>query len=239
MWGIIALVCGAFAVISANASALVPEPVLAGLHTSRIDGANVAQLRAQVAMLQAESVRMRRDAAALETRFALAEEANGSVTRRVGALEVSLPKLLEALPAGAEIDRTNITAAIDKGPVLTYEADGGSVSISQSPMPEATRMSNVPNQPMPSVVPNPMAFGLALGPEVPVEAASEQWQDLTLKVGTLLIGLSPLVADQTNSAAKRIVAGPIPDAEQARRLCDQMARVGIDCMPVPFTGNPL
>lgn len=238
-WGIVALICCAFAVISANVSALVPDAALAGLHSSRIQGGNVSQLRAEVAALQAETARLRRDATALETRFALADEAGNAVTRRVGALEVSVPKLLEALPAGAEIDRTNITAAIGSRPVLTYEAEGGSVAVSHVPMPEATRMANVPNQPMPSVVPNPMAFALALGPEVPAEEASTQWQDLTLKVGTLLIGLSPLVADQAESSAKRIVAGPIADAEQAQRICEQMVRVGIDCMPVPFTGNPL
>ena len=47
-WGVIALVCGAVAVLSANVSAVMPEGVLAGLHSTRIEGANMSQVRAQL-----------------------------------------------------------------------------------------------------------------------------------------------------------------------------------------------
>lgn len=239
-WGIVALVCGAIAVVSANVSALIPDSALAVLHASRVDGANIVQLRGQLATLREETTRLRRDAAAMQTRFTLSEEAAGAVTRRVGALEVSLPKLLEALPAGAEIDRTNITAAIPApGAVTTFEADGGTVAVTQQPMPLASAGTASLDQAMPAPVANPMAFGLALGPALPADQVQGEWDDLSAKVGPLLLGLGPLVADQADSTEKRLIAGPIESADRGQLLCNQLSQVGVACMLVPFTGNPL
>lgn len=235
-WGVIALVCGAVAVLSANVSAVLPEGVLAGLHSTRIEGANMSQVRAQLTALQAETVRLRREATALQSRFALKEEGDGEITRRVGALEVSIPKLLEALPAGAEIDRTNLTASIPNGAVTIYDADGGSVAVTQKPM----QIGATPlDQPLPDPIPNPMAFGLALGPEVAADAAPAQWQATVAGVEGMLNGLGALLADQSESSAKRIVAGPVDDPDQAQALCNAMIERDVECMLVPFTGNPL
>ena len=51
-WGITALVVWGVAVLGANLSGLVPPGMLAALHASRIEGATMNQLRAQVAALQ-------------------------------------------------------------------------------------------------------------------------------------------------------------------------------------------
>jgi hypothetical protein len=81
--------------------------------------------------------------------------------------------------------------------------------------------------------PDPDAFALAIGPPVTRETAPEVWDGLNGTVGTLLIGLAPLIEGD------RIVAGPIRYRSDAVALCTRMALVGIPCTPVTFTGEPL
>ncbi|WP_375452101.1 hypothetical protein [uncultured Devosia sp.] len=244
VWGIVALVCGGMAVFGANVSALVPQGILAGLHKTRIDGASIDQLRVDVVDLNEEAARLRRENTMLVTRFALQEQAGNEVIQRVGALEVSLPKLIEALPQTAEIDRSSLTGSIGEGETLTYDADGGSVAIRREPM----ELPALPAaQPIPEavaalpeiVIPDEAKFGIAVGPSVSFEDAAGTWNDLSLKLGPLLLGLSPLLADEAESDEKRIVAGPISELSEASALCTKLERVSIACMPMPFGGTPL
>jgi len=86
---------------------------------------------------------------------------------------------------------------------------------------------------------NADAYGLALGFPVREEDAEAQWQSLSAKVGTLLLGLAPLLQDIEGEDGKRIIAGPVTDRAQAEQLCVRMDRVGIPCEPQPFSGEPL
>lgn len=242
-WGIVALVVGGIAVLGANISALVPQSVLAGLHRSRLDAPTLDQLRVQVAELREQSVQLKRENGVLAARFALEEQQGNEITRRVGALEVSLPKLLEALPdGGAHIDRSNVTAAIGEGQALVYDADGGSVLVRQQPMLEA---QPAPSQPLPALpqtalaMPDEAAFGIAIGPSISFDQAPAAWDDLSRKLGPLLFGLAPLLVDEANGDDKRIVVGPITELAEATALCVRLERVAVSCMPMPFTGTPL
>ena len=98
--------------MSANISALIPQHVLAGLHKTRLEGASLQNLRDQVATLSSETQRLRNENSVLAARFLLDEQYGKEISRRVGALEVTLPKLIEVLPDDAQIDRSNLTAAI-------------------------------------------------------------------------------------------------------------------------------
>lgn len=242
-WGIVALVFGAVAVLGANVSAVIPSSILGGLHKTRIEGASVEQLRLQVANLREQTLELKRENTMLANRFALEEQNGNAVRQRVGALEVSLPRLLEALPPDAKIDRSSLTASI--GEALVYDADGGSVMIRQQPMAEAAP-ANPEMQPLPEPVqtanvalPSEMDFGIALGTPVAFEQAPETWNDLSMKLGPLLFGLSPLLVDQADSDKKRIVVGPITELSEATALCSRLERVSISCLPMPFTGTPL
>lgn len=243
VWGIVAMACGALAVMSANISAILPAGVLSGVHASRLDGASVSQLRDQILALQVQSLKLDSENQALLTRFSLQEQSSNAVTRRVGSLEVSLPKLIEALPGNSDIDRSVLTSSITPGQSLVYQADGGSVKIRQQPLETAAAVGPG-NQAMPaplavSVTPDDSQFGVAIGPAVPFTAAPREWQDLSVKLGPLLLGLGPLLADQDNSDDKRILVGPIRQMSDATALCIRLEKISISCLPMPFTGTPL
>lgn len=246
-WGIVALVVGAVAVMGANVSAALPAGILGGLHKTRIEGASLDQLRLQVADLRDQTLQLKRENSVLATRFALEEQQGNEVVQRVGALEVSIPRLLEALPDDAAIDRSSLTASIGEGETLSYDADGGSVVIRHQPMAEAQPAPPGGAQPLPepvdpistAAIPNEAAFGIALGPTVAFEQAPETWRDLSMKLGPLLFGLAPLLVDEANTDDKRIVVGPITQLSEATALCARLERISISCMPMPFTGTPL
>lgn len=241
LWGIVALCCWGGAVFLANVSAVIPTSVFAGLHASRLDGATVTQLRTQVASLTEESKRMRTENNLLLQRFDRTEEANREVVRRVGALEVSVPVALEGQSgsSGVGIDRMP-TASIGDGNAVSFDAEGGSVSVVQKPLlTESPLTSALPALEVEVPPADPDAFGLALGFPVPEEDAEAQWQSLSAKVGTLLLGLAPLLQDVEGEDGKRIVAGPVTDRAQAKQLCVRMDKVGIPCEPMPFQGAPL
>jgi hypothetical protein len=251
LWGIVALICGAFAVLSANISVLVPDGVLAGLHTSRLAGADISDLRAQIANLEADTNRAERENAQLRTQFSLSEENASDVTRRVGALELSIPRMLEAMAtqaaeAVAAVDRSAITSSISEPNTLSFEADGGSVSVTQTPM-LADETAEPEPQPMPELiadvpagpVADKKAYGVALGPTVKLADAEAAWDDLSVKLGPLLFGLGPLLADQPETVEKRLVIGPLNDLAEATALCTRLERVSIPCLPVPFVGEPI
>lgn len=236
-WGIVALCCGGLAVISASLSAVVPPNVLAGLHASRLEGGTLNQLRSQVANLQADANALKRDNDALLTRFLLAEQRGSDVAQRIGAIEVTIPNLLEA--AGDNIDRGSVTASIGDDGSVTYETDGGIVTVQRTPLTADVPAQAMPPLPAPPPRADGDAYGVALGAVIDPYGAPATWAALNARVGTLLIGLTPLLADQSDGTGKRLVAGPLPGFAQARELCGHLAPVGIPCVPVPFVGTPL
>jgi len=254
-WGIIALVLGVIAVFGANISALFPTNFTTGLHSPRLEGGNLSLLRAQVADLQDESFRIRNENSRLATMLKLAEQDQGEVTRRVGAIESTLPIIMESVPPGTTIDSSVITSAIgEPDDRQLLPAEGGSVAVTQIPidgvkesvtaiiedsiempvMPQAQ-----PNIPVRIVSPTPLAFGIALGPEVTVLDAFVAWKDITNKVGPLLLGLGPVLSGNAGLEQQRLIAGPIDDYAHAEQLCARMIRVGISCLPVPYAGRSL
>lgn len=242
LWGIVALACWGVAVLSANLSGLVPASVLGALHASRLEGGTVNQLRAQVTELELEAQRMRQENKQLLQRFTLAERASGDVTRRVGALEATVPTLLDQNSSGPGLDRS-MTGSIGAGEVLSFEAEGGSVSVQHRPLVPVQAVLppafGLAARQAAAAVADPNAYGLALGFPVEPEDAQAQWQGLTAKVGTLLLGLAPLLAPIEGASGRQIVAGPLSTRTEAEELCDRMDRVGIPCEPKPFVGEVL
>lgn len=211
------------------------------MHASRFDGATVNQLRSRMSDLELEAQQVRRENNMLLQRFTMAEQANGEVTRRIGALEIAVPQLLDRAAVRPQIDRT-MTGAIGEGQVLRFDADGGSVSVQQKPLLPGQRVTPeiaAAQDEAPAAGANPDAFGLALGFPVSPEDAEAEWQSLTARVGTLLIGMAPLLAAVGNSDGRQIVAGPLASRIEAEDLCARMDRVGIPCAPATYVGESL
>jgi hypothetical protein len=203
------------------------------------------QLRSDVAALEAESARLKQENTVLLQRFMLSDDAAGDITRRLGALELSFPKLLEAANTPSAVDRSAITAGIGEAPE-TFDVSGGTVSVTTSPLGNQVPAVSSPRaaQPMPQALtaeatPDSSAWGVALGPPIDANEGPDAWQSMTNRVGTLLLGLAPLVANVEGGPGKRLVAGPVNTEAEARQLCGQMARVGIACATVAFIGDPL
>jgi hypothetical protein len=234
------------AVVSANVSALLPDDMLAGLHATRLGGASMTQLRGRIAELVADNTRLTQANTELTARFGMAEQNANALSRRVGALEASLPKMLEALATRETTDPTTTASIGDEGDAVTFAAEGGSVKVRRVPfLPSMADPAAGTAQPMPAVPsartapePDPHAFGVALGAPIAAGQTAADWAAILDRVGPLLLGLGPLVGDQPQSR-DRLVVGPLATVTQADRLCASIAKAGLSCTSVPFTGAPL
>ncbi|HEX4297313.1 MAG TPA: hypothetical protein VHZ56_04770 [Devosia sp.] len=244
-WGVVALVACTVAVLGSTISALIPDDVLASLHASRLGGADLTQLRAELALLKGKSADLQQADTVLSQRFALAEQTAGAVTRRVGALELSVPRLLEAAaPASAPVvDTATVTGSTATPPPKTFAVDGGTVSVTETPLEPDADGGTASVQPMPQqltdAAPDPAAFAVALGPPIDADEGVADWHGMNQKAGTLLLGLTPLLANVEGGPGRRLVAGPLGTQAGARDLCGSIARLGIACATMPFVGQPL
>ncbi len=276
-WGVVAMLSGAAAMLSLTLSAFLPPSIVGGLHASRLSGGSLNQLMAQVSRLNERQVQMLTQTNQLGTRLSMAERGNGEVVRRVGALETTIPMLLEVVPPGAEIDPLSVTAAIEDPKSTSFEAEGGSVTVSRralfaSPDEQAlppplapvapsansigsqstndappstdksapkTTPASLPASEVSANVKNSSTkrYGIAIGKVLSGNGAKDgktAWQNLSAKIGMLLIGLEPSIYDPQQNGKNRIIAGPIDDYAETEMLCSKIARVGIDCLPVQY-----
>ena len=81
------------------------------------------------------------------------------------------------------------------------------------------------------------ASDIPLGPMN--DEAEAAWQETLSQVGTLLVGLTPVLSHNEGSSGLRLVAGPLPDKAAAVDLCSKLDAVGIPCEPVPYAGTPV
>jgi hypothetical protein len=241
-WGIIALATCALAVVASNVSSLLPPAMLAGLHKTRLGGASVEQLRGQVAELRAQTQQLQRDNATLITRLALGEKQSGDTAQRVGALEVSLPNFLESYPGQAGVDYAARTAAIGDGGTQSFAADGGTIKIRRAPLrgTGTQEQAALAAQPIPTPLDPPGGeFGIAIGPALAEGEAVTMWNDLSAKLGPLLLGMAPLLHQDAGSDKQRLVVGPLAQMADATALCGRLERVSIACTPMSFSGIAL
>lgn len=232
-WGIAALACVGLAVVTANVAGLVPAGGLAALHVPRGEAGSMAQLRQQVAQLQADTVQLRRQNEMLNTRFSLQEQTGSEVIRRVGALEVAVPTLLEGAPLRSMVDRSVTTASIGESKAEQFAADGGTVSVRHTPMPqpiaEATQTASGAE----------VGYGVVLGPSFAPGHAGAQWHDMEVRLGSILSEMSPLIGKGAADHQQRLVVGPLDQMAQARDLCQRLEPMDIACTPTTYSGEAL
>jgi len=258
-WGVVAMLGGAAAMLSLTFAAILPPSFVGGLHASRLPGSSLNQLRAQMARLSDTQSQMLDQTRELRSRLAITERGRKAVVRRVGALETTIPMLLEVVPPGSEIDPLTTASIQDPGEVK-FEAEGGYVTVTRRPLfasPETqplppplaqgkngmkqTAPGNLPAGSLPDKVtkPDQTLYGIAIGRVLKQGNAKEVWQDLSAKIGMLLIGLDPSVYDPLQNGKNRIIAGPVDDLAEAEMLCRKITVVGIDCLPVQYKTDAL
>jgi hypothetical protein len=111
----------------------------------------------------------------------------------------------------------------------------------------ATPIPPVPVVPVPRPVPlaarrlDHGQFGVDLGGASSVDGLRALWASLQAKHAPLLNGLWPVmsVRDRPRPATfdLRLVVGPLPNAENAARLCAALAALGVNCQPAIFNGE--
>ncbi|RUT32849.1 hypothetical protein EMQ25_06845 [Arsenicitalea aurantiaca] len=237
-WALVALCCGAFAVLAANVGARVPPQVFAALHASRADGATLNQLHGELISQQAAIAQLRQENATMSARFSLAEQRGSETSRRVGALEVSIPDLLEILPDNAPIDRSNLTASIgaaaESGDAPEqFDVFGGTMSVQRGPMmPQAAvlvagdgSLQPMPPVPEPLAEPEPEADAPAGEEEAALEvpAAPDAEDD-----GTALLAALQLETIEELEAAQAVALGPdVARGDADAAWTDIAAKVGM------------
>lgn len=266
IWGLIAVGVVTTMVVLSSVATFVPSKFLNGLRETRQNSGTINQLQSELTSIRLEFATVKRENSISGTRLTLGEESNSKFSRRVRALESSIPMLLEALPADAIIDRSLITASIndangeeiikiddevkvtqsnlfDNRPIIEQSAP----DLLQQAMPEALDVSpevltgpEVMVEVVPIIDVSTTEFGLIIGPTVDMNDAPVAWQQYKSDIGTLLIGLEPRALPFGNDSNKwRIIAGPIADISEAISLCIQISRAGVSCEASGFGGVEL
>jgi hypothetical protein len=86
-------------------------------------------------------------------------------------------------------------------------------------------------------------FGVDIGGKDTLDALRTLWSSVRSNHATLFEGLRPLVAvregNKPGAVDLRLIAGPLPNAVAAARLCATLSTAGITCQPTVFDGQRL
>jgi hypothetical protein len=159
---------------------------------------------------------------------------------RLASLEQSLDGVTGSVARVEKAVRPAEPPPEPSAPSVQAAAPSQDVTSSINPAsPENT--TPVPAQP--SSVASKAEFGLDLGGASTVEALRTAWTIALRRHSTLLEGLRPIVHTRDRarpgSAEFRLIAGPLPNAAAAARLCAAMTAAGAICAPTAFDGQRL
>jgi hypothetical protein len=151
-------------------------------------------------------------------------------------------------PPGPNTAKTELD--FDLGRPTTVEAPRTASTYSAAPLEPTTTAPGgdvtssvpVPSQQPPGPNTAKTEFGLDLGSATTIEALRTAWTAALRQHGALLEGLRPLVQIHETRPTRielRLVAGPVPDAAAAARLCLAMTTAKAICAPAIFEGQRL
>jgi hypothetical protein len=105
------------------------------------------------------------------------------------------------------------------------------------------RVAAVPaSEPVTEPPPAKAEFGVDLGAASSMEALRMHWAAVKANYGPLLAGLRPHVTEharQPSGTIYRLVAGPLPNAAEAAKLCARFPVTRTGCRPAKFDGAEL
>jgi general secretion pathway protein D len=146
------------------------------------------------------------------------------------------PALLQPGPAD---EKGRVQATIDERAVAPTPAAIGDAELVGDE--QATEPGPEP-EPAPRIALRSIFFGVHLGSYRSREAAAAGWRELRDAHPVELDALSARAAaydDPERGAFERIIAGPFPSKEGARRLCETLADRGVYCAVMPYDGVSL
>ncbi len=84
-------------------------------------------------------------------------------------------------------------------------------------------------------------YGVDVGSALSIQALRARWAGIRSAHPLLFDKLVPLVSlkESTNAVELRLVAGPVPDADAAVRLCTSLAAFHLFCKPAAYSGQTL
>jgi len=174
----------------------------------------------------------------------------------VRALSADRERLLTRI-AALEHDVEDVTGSIVRVQKAQRDSDKARAEEPAAPQPEAVTPPAAPAQDVtssisapstPSQIPMPPRpakpeYGLDLGGAPSVEALRNAWTIAVRKHGKLLEGLEPAIRTRERPRGAgpelRLVAGPLPNAATAARLCAAMTASGAICAPSVYDGQRL
>lgn len=114
LWGFVAVTALTTMLVFSSAGLLLPKGWNNILKETPNNLGTLAQVQSELRAMRMEFAAIKRESNVADSRLNLGEESNSFVSKRVRALEASIPILLEALPPGAQVDKNLITASINQ-----------------------------------------------------------------------------------------------------------------------------
>lgn len=169
------------------------------------------------------------------------------IERSVGDITASITK---QKPAPATFEAPPSPAAADEQVTAPPSPEPRPQTAEQSPPARTTTqvVSAVPQQaPTAASAEVPTTtrteFAVDLGSEKTVDGLRARWATLRGNHGTTLEGFRPVIhvkdGQKPGTVELRLVAGPIPNAAAAARICARLQTGGVPCSPTVFDGQRL
>jgi hypothetical protein len=149
----------------------------------------------------------------------------------------SIPAAKPSLPA-----LTPITPKIIAEPAPATPSPPVAEKTEEVPIPPVRVAAAPASEPATEPPPAKVEFGVDLGAASSMEALRMHWAAVKANYGPLLAGLHPLVTEhpkQPSGVIYRLVAGPLPNAAEASKLCARFPVTRTGCRSAKFEGSEL
>jgi hypothetical protein len=216
--------------------------------TRRTDKA-IRPLDAQDGQRLAETVRtLAADRDRLQTQLATLERSVGEVSASFARFEKAAPAPIQSTTQSAPVTAQSAPATAQSASVAAQPPPVAAQSAPATTAPahapeDVTASIRSPAPPATQGAPTKSEFGLDLGGANTIDGLRVLWATARQRHGTLLDGLRPVVhvreRPRSGGVEMRLVAGPIPNAVTAARMCATLVAAGAICQPSAYDGQRL
>ncbi len=158
------------------------------------------------------------------------------------ALVIVPPHIPSGVPQSVAVTTPLIVES--SAPASVPATSNPTISNPTSAMPQSTPIPSVQDVPTLDTPPTAKVdFGVDLGSAPTIEGLRALWTSAKGRHGALLDGLRPIVVlrerVKPGGVELRLVAGPLPSAAMAARMCVVITTTGTVCQPAVFDGQRL